>query len=564
MKKSKAKIEPRHDMTQIDINYHYLMRYIYTYCNQNEIEWIRNKLQYNDGDSFLNNDLFLRAINRPRINNVTKVLTYLRNKNYAGYLERIDGKLCFFHPVSHITNDSRRARIPFALLSTSFFDVIQSSMGNVGLYRHDWFIESLTHRVCSFFEKRNFHLRKNGIVTYLPAYKKCHMNDNNQWSHSNRQEMKIGKAIHYLFKQSVYNVPFTENDISRVAEDILSNFTFKGNIDVVNGDKQMFYYLGSNYAGGNHDSLSQSCARYEESQPYVQLLADAPNVKMLVALDDDGYLLARANVYENANFETEDGHNFVATFCDRIYGKPINVNALRAYASDQGWITKTHQDYHNYGSIIMPNGNRTCADISVTLETNSNDTLVYMDTFKTGYVQDNGTKLKLSNNEDGERSFTDTDGNYFSANRVWVESRGEYVSEDDTVWSNIYDEAIHSDDSVYSDYVSTWIYSESSIYLDYRDTYVHDDCNDLVVLYNGDYALCGDATDAFVEGQIRTVLTEDTAIDDYLNVPVLKAELNQVNVGIDDKSQSFMTVLSVDDFVNQKAKEFYNICSEIR
>lgn len=304
-----------------------------------------------------------------------------------------------------------------------------------------------------------FHIRKNGDISYLPKGKLLKLTDSNKWCPSNRITSKTGKAIRKFFLSNNFSLP--DEIISDVAEKVDSQYKFSATIKLVEGEELRHYYNGTTYASGC-GSLNNSCMRHERCQSYYDIFVENPDkVKLLVAINKAEQLIGRALLWF-----TDSGHAVL----DRIYGTPLTIHSMTAYAHECGWLTKSHQSYDYPRQWKMANGEVFECTYSVTFP-KTYDEYPYMDTFKAlFYLSDNSVTLK-NTDYDGDLRLTDTDGN--SRNMVNTYC-GEYCDEDDARWSDYYDDYVYYDNAVYSDVHSTYITYNDGVDC-YHDGYVHTD-----------------------------------------------------------------------------------------
>lgn len=105
--------------------------------------------------------------------------------------------------------------------------------------------------------------------------------------------------------------------------------------------------------------LRGSCMRYPSCQPYLELYTQNPNqVQMLVALDSEGDVEARALIWKLDNGET---------FMDRIYGDNIAIEVFRTYARQHNMPYRKENTY-TYPSMMVVDGQPRRRARSVTIE----------------------------------------------------------------------------------------------------------------------------------------------------------------------------------------------------
>ena len=495
---------------------------------------------------------------RHAITPFTRALVLLRSWEYPGYLHRRYPRSlinAFIPPIP----DKTRAHPAYQLLSNSMYDYLIDSMNSAGLPIHNWFLDSLRRIHCFHNIARHFHIRKDGQLAYTPAYKPTIMNDDDKWLSDGRQTMKMGRGIRHIFNSSNYKSPYTEHQVSVIGEKLMGLFNFDGRIEIVNGSKQIDYYHGSRYAERDTGTLANSCMRYDNCSDYVRILADAPNVEMVVAFDSNDMVIGRANIYHDATFSRGNVKQPM-TFVDRIYGKPVTINAIENFCRDKGYVTKAHQNYHDTTEVVFPNGSLQSGIITCTIPINGHETIVYMDTFKYGFIQND--TLTLSN-ESGDLELTSTEGNYFNEERVYVRHLDGYYNEDDVVWSEEESEYIHCDDAVFSNHLQTYLFMDDSTYLEYDDDYLPDGHCDIAVVYSAHghmtYAIDSNVRiDGYVPsvGHCNVYDSSDIVYDDYVGAFVHEQNISTVVVTDADGTQHNVdTVLTIEELIEKYSIE---------
>lgn len=481
-----------------------------------------------------------------------RALVLLRSLGYPGYLQRASSR-SYIHAFTPPAPDKARANPAYQLLSNSMYDYLIDAMNSAGLPIHNWFLDSLRRIHCFHNVARHFHIRKDGQLAYTPAYKPTIMTDDEKWAIDGRQTMKIGRGIRHIFNCNTFKSPYSENQISVIGEKLMGLFNFDGRIMVVNGGEQVDYYHGSRYADRDTGTLANSCMRYDNCSDYVRILADAPNVEMVVAFDSNDMVIGRANIYHEAVF-TRGGIKQAVTFVDRIYGKPVTINAIQKFCQDKGYVTKAHQNYHDTAEVVFPNGSVQGGIITCNIPLNGHETIVYMDTFKYGFLQ--GDVLTLSN-DSGDIELTSTEGNYFNEDRVYVRHLDGYYNEDDVAWSEHESEYIHCDDAVYSNHLNTYLFMDEATYLEWDNDYLPDGHDDITDAYNQhgqhSYALDNNVNiDGYVPGvgQCPVYDNGNLIYDDYVEAFVFEEHLSTVAVTDEDGTQhEIQTVLTIEELL---------------
>lgn len=342
---------------------------------------------------------------------------------------------------------------------------------------------------------RNFHLRKDGNLSLLPKGRHSVVNNDNKWTVDGRTTIKMGKGIKKLFNSAHIDSPLNDTELEELVTDIKSDFIFNGQITVVNGSNITYWYNGFRYANGQA-TLSSSCMRHDSCESFIDFYAKNDNASMIIATDKNMQLLGRAIVWSNAQFRDDDDNEYTNSFCDRIYGKPLTIKAIQAYALEQGHICKLDQDYHSEQSFLMPNGTHMRGNVSI--EVKPHDYYPYMDTMKSIEILSDD-KAILHNNSD-YRELTGTDGN----------------NDDEDYVTDIDGERIHVDETVYSEHHGEYIQRDYAVYSEPMNSYISE--GEAIELHNGDYCLRDDARSVTLPNGLNDYEYYEHAIDGSHNV----------------------------------------------
>ena len=169
-------------------------------------------------------------------------------------------------------------------------------------------------------------------VSFLPEGKEPEYNDNGDWARKNRQSGKPTRIFQKLVRKEFKTIEW-ETFNNRLKAEICCCTNF----EIVEGEDIRKWYHESNYfkiAG----SLGNSCMRYDECQPYMDIYVD--NAKMLISTKD-GLLTGRAIVWELPNG---------VTLLDRIYTCFDYLdNCFIDYAKDHGWWIRQYNSLLSTG-----------------------------------------------------------------------------------------------------------------------------------------------------------------------------------------------------------------------
>lgn len=309
-------------------------------------------------------------------------------------------------------------------------------------------------------QDRHFTVNSKGLMTYLPAGKPTITTDNDTWDLKNRQEIKYGKGIGKIIRNKLFHVH--DSTIEQISNYIKACYNFEAKFEIVSGEDIRYWYHYHQYMP-DQASLSQSCMRYEECQPYLDIYVNNQDkVQMLIARVNDK-IIGRALIWSDITFEYE-GSTITKTFMDRIYGNDLTIQNFLQYAKENDMVSKRYQSHTEPKRFIHPNGDEFIDNVEIQLKTDDLDYAPYMDTFK---YTDDFYSGKLSN-YNGEYSLTETGGYIPQDNEDDYVTlyNGDRVPENQARYSTIESEYYHEDDVYWSDYHDTYILREQAIEVD--------------------------------------------------------------------------------------------------
>lgn len=354
---------------------------------------------------------------------------------------------------------------------------------------------------------KNFTIKKDGKITYLPANKKCIITENGNWDTSPRQEIKYGKAVKKLFN-GWYDISNVE--VEKINNELASKYTFQAKLKVVSGKEITHYYHHSTY-GENTGSLESSCMKHSSCQGYFEIYEN--NCEMLIALDEDDKVIGRALLW-NEVINTDNGENI--KFMDRIYGTDITIEAFKGWARQNGYYHKKEQSYSNTTGIVCPDGYQSNNILEINIKGGEYEELPYFDTFK--YCDNPEQDEFTINNDQGDYEMTSTEGenpgysemvrlhdgtrvhqddaNYIESEgqyyhideSTYVDSRGDcYLNED--VVEDVDGEYIHIDDSIYIESTCEYYYRGDNRIVYCDETGEHELVSDIIEASDGNIYL---------------------------------------------------------------------------
>lgn len=549
----KKKTIPRDDWQYMYCSYDNLMQYIHKFCTPQDIDTIKSMIPKEDHYQMYD------TVERIRIGRffswTGRIIVKLRQLGYEGYLSRSvsRGQVHVFVPQFVVASNIQNADTHYQMISHSTYDYLRQATSDANVYVHTWFFDLLSRINRMQNQVRHFHIRKDGKLAYTPAHKPTLINDDGKWKVDGRQIMKMGRGVRTIFNSTPYTCPYNENEMTKITEKLISMFNFNGRIIQVNGPEQVKYYYGGNYADYNTGTLGASCMRYDQCSEYVQVLADNDSVEMVVALDKDDKVIGRANLYHDTTFRSR-GESQQISFLDRIYGLPITINAIKAYAQEKGYVTKLEQSYSNAEDVVFPNGETKNGYLQKVMALNGNSTIIYMDTFKYGTIINDCITMNTS---DGDLELTGTDGNDIRNPRVWVEHLDGYYPECETVYSDYLGEHLHEDYTVWSEYLSTHLLSDDTTYLDLDDDYMpygHSDIAEFTT-FEGftHYTTVDNVVDGYVPGCGYCLLYNSDVVEDpVLKTWVYERNIQSISITIEDGSDIHInTVLDVEECLDR-------------
>jgi hypothetical protein len=297
-------------------------------------------------------------------------------------------------------------------------------------------------------------------------------NKSNDFWNKGRTEISIGRwvrrVIFDLHKSSI-----SDSEIEKFVNQYKSIFDGEDTkLELVSGEDIRKYYLQTNYESIK-GHLGNSCMRYTNCQPYLDIYVNNPDVCQLLILrsdEDPEKIKGRAllwkikmpEIYKNGYQSYNDEY-----YLDRIY--TINDSDRQLF---EDWAEE--KNIKHFNSNLGYNWR-----IFIQLGDYDYKYYPYMDTLK---VYNRSTKV-LSNDEDlwprsGFIRIEETGGGYTSDDVVWSDYRDEYIPRDNAVYCENIQDYVWSDDAVYLDYRGEYVYpNEDVVWSDYHcENFYADDC----------------------------------------------------------------------------------------
>jgi hypothetical protein len=295
-------------------------------------------------------------------------------------------------------------------------------------------------------------------------------NEEDVWTSSRRFHARPGSVVNKIFKNlsakevEIFN-NFYRSAVTRI------NYQFK----VVDGSEIKYYYHIENYKKESH-SLGNSCMKYDNCQRYFNIYIDNPEIiKMLVMLDDDGFLMGRALLWNFDDYKV----------MDRIY--TINDDELpyqfKKWAGEHGYMYKYEQKWNNTLFFEM-GGKKIEKKFSIKLPNWKYDRYPYLDTFKFMDMK-RGVLYNYIPDEITVKTVSAPDGGYYNGDYLGhdfitglYQNRGEMVSikytddgkliensnllthSSNVEWSSVNDMYILRKDLKYDEEIDQFIFAE--------------------------------------------------------------------------------------------------------
>jgi hypothetical protein len=219
------------------------------------------------------------------------------------------------------------------------------------------------------------------VISFLPKSKYEKVDD--PWK-SGRVKIKIGRFLRkFLTEFSISNFNINDNAIERFVNLYKSFFSRdKSKLKIVSGDDILKYYLEDNYHMplGRFGTLWNSCMRQRERNKFLEIYSKNSNIKMLVYLEDDGKVRARALLWENVKDHKDTEKEYKVM--DRIYYiYDHDVAFFKDWAKENGYLSKWEQNAKSELNFDV-DGVIFHKNLYVVLENYDFKSYPYLDTFK--------------------------------------------------------------------------------------------------------------------------------------------------------------------------------------
>lgn len=341
----------------------------------------------------------------------------------------------------------------------------------------------------------------------------------------------IGRIVNSILKDN--NIRFTDSEVERFVtkfKSVVDSERVKDDrVRVIKGDDIIKWYNEDTYASPKGGTLWNSCMRHDSCSGYFDIYVKNENVSLVILLDDNEELVARAILWDNVEENGEDGKRYL----DRIYYlKEENKVFLNEWVKNNLKIDLNYQDG--------------ISDMSVKLSNVSFSQYPYVDTFR--YCSEEESKLYSYDNVEYNMIFDRTDGEYrgMSGARIWSEYCQAYLSDDDAVWSDKHNSFLDRNDSCYSEWSSDWLTEDEAIYNEYLEDYIWDGLDRVSVITKYEWTIRG--------GFLQKDEDEEMFPVEYKSMTEIDSQwyVNDCLVVIDGESRlKTETILYVSDFSDE-------------
>jgi hypothetical protein len=240
----------------------------------------------------------------------------------------------------------------------------------------------------------NYFTRKendNSHINYLNVNKLEFNEDINNifFNHSkyfseqkNRIDIKIGRFLTKVLKKETFErFNILTKDVENFVNLYKSYFDFdEKKLQIIKGNDIKYWYLEENYLNIYFGTLWKSCMRQKERNKFLEMYSKNENCSMLILLDDNGKLRARALLWDKV-IDVNTGIEYKVM--DRIYTiYDHDVNLFKSWAFNNGYITKVEQNSKSESFFQIDNENVTNIGFKIKLNAFNLNYYPYLDTFK--------------------------------------------------------------------------------------------------------------------------------------------------------------------------------------
>jgi hypothetical protein len=344
---------------------------------------------------------------------------------------------------------------------------------------------------------------KNSEISFIPdrQFQTAKSKGENPWT-----KTKSKAVVGRLFRQILHDnkITFTDSDLEKLvnlfktAWDRMHGLTKK--IEIVNGEKILYWYNSNNYFDKESGTLGNSCMRGPSKNHFMKIYAENPNRVSLVIVTDENKLIARSLLWKLD--KSTSGKKY---FLDRIYTrydsdqKLVMDWALENVAKgDESIISFYHKsnyddmycnlnhvefEYYPYADTMHFLYKKLINNqLSQTgLISNTNDSKLYKE-YIVFDMQDTNGELSLISH-----SFSHALETYIPRNEsVYVENKGDYFYKKDCKQCNRLGTWYLESDVVYSQEFDDWFPKDRVINHPKYGLLMNDMLVDVITEYLGD------------------------------------------------------------------------------
>jgi hypothetical protein len=298
-------------------------------------------------------------------------------------------------------------------------------------------------------------------ISYLTIDRIEKMDPSEYWSSSRRYQIKPGGLISKIFKN------ISNQDIE-IFSNSFKSISIEGDMkfEIVEGDNIRKFYDGDYYSS-NYGSLGNSCMKYDKCQKYLDIyVKNTGTIKMLVMLNNDGYLMGRSLLWHNGDTKV----------MDRIYTENDEMLSgfFKRWADKNGYMYKKNQNW-NTSMMFINKGKEELHQLSFKIEGDYNY-YPYFDTFKFYNTSSNllynynpgQSDVVILCSPDGDCLPSDylleddIDRNYYySGDMINLQYCDITVNRNKCVYSDVNDCYILKEDSIFEENLRDYIFNQN-------------------------------------------------------------------------------------------------------
>ncbi len=274
---------------------------------------------------------------------------------------------------------------------------------------------------------------------------------------------KIGRTVRQIL--SANKIGFTDQQIEKFVNTYKNSWDKKykktgEGLHLISGEEIKHWYLESTYVPGG-GSLNNSCMRYQETQEFLDIYTENPDVcQLLILVDDKNRLLGRALLWKLI-----PGTGKSPYYLDRIYTRfDSDAEKFADWFRDFLKVKDDNFSAHFHG---ITQGCR------VKLKKWKFKFYPYMDTF--AILDYNDGILLTYDGEDRKRlqyHIQNTGGHPNVPGHQWSEKHQAWILAMEAIWINDLDDYVLKSECV-KDYKNEFIYKEFAVYSDFYKAYVN-------------------------------------------------------------------------------------------